>query len=1144
MSGRSAYVRKKITETKPGEKGAVPRSRAKSVASSEDNATISDYPMPGSRQDTGVATTNARFLKFSEPVRETEPLQYRSDATGYGNQSSGSLSGGSVDGRRDGAGTPHFRGPLEDFAYARARRPVIKTEDVSGIEKSGLRNILDKKSDEVRKGLAKTFAFRKKDRKGADLDRSPEFRPQSSATVRPGHGAGGGGPVGGYQSDADLGHDAYSPEPVPVQYINPHSATEQPWDSSGMIAPPPVGKLPSIPTTASAPPIKRWIGAGRPVQRWNKLRKDPELWDPNGDVLVFFGHRGQSPRPNPSFRLSSHIIEATESRYLITLLREGSTEEDINMPPSPMGAPPMLQRHGHYSHHHLSPHNGGYGRGGQPTPPISDDVSLGEADGQISYEMYFPTPPNVSKIDQLRHHITTRNVFALLYHASLVGLSLYQALFDLHSRLESYMPPEADNVGTILNYLSARGIDDVRNDPETAVSLLAWSEGSEVRWEEGWRESFLHCAGMYSRLESCADFKHITPITRALLERACLETQLRVQAAEERLAEFQFGDMWPASVATAASSSGPVTSSPAKGAADRLQKFLVQHYAQIFGEWPPLPTSHGQENLAMGTANGGGDNDEDMWLSRTVAQSLQKDFAALYDYLVNRDIVWDGSEARSSRKWMMVSTSGNRGFEPDTPDLPMTDMLIEFDNKLRFPHIPHPYPLVPESIPPLGNIGTASGKDNPSGGGMFGGGRSSKKANNAANGSGNGSSTSGNGRSGAVERRIQLAYTEATNICLLGSEFTHSDLIDAFSKFEKIDRVGEVDPSIARRGRWVLLYGVLQTLASVSVDAPNVRYRDDVAYHLSPRLKGAKMPPWKTGAPQHNTNMLNPLRPVGGRNEAAHELSHCWTVPHTWNQGTGGTSGSSATNSGAESSADEMSGRSPVTRSYSFPRPPGSMAGRSSVTGYHTPAGTGARSVISSTASNRPPFSSAGSVISESDAASSVKTPNSSSSRKGTSSGTSRRRRDGGAGVPRGIERVDEHDREWSSLGESYPATSSSNASVSGMGSYQQYQLAPLKVPGNFMRPGGFLMLDDVVDDQRSFTTAPSRSENEKTRNGRAEWGSERQGREEKGGRGGQGSVAGTFGRPILGANGSETESIAPVIRDFDDLDVIDDHRA
>jgi hypothetical protein len=1130
MSGRSAYVRKKITETKPGEKSAADRSRAKSAASSEDNATISDYPMPGSRQDTGVATTNARFLKFSEPVRESEVLNYRSEITSYGNQSSGSQSGGSVDGRRDAAGTPHFRGPLEDFAYARARRPVIKTEDVSGIEKSGLRNMLDKKSDEVRKGLAKTFAFRKKDKKsGADVDRGLEFRPQSSATVRPGHGGGSSGAGGGYPSDADIGPDPYNPETLPVQY-HQQLAAEQPWDSSGiMMAPPPSSKLPPLPPSASAPPIKRWIGGGRPVQRWNKLRKDPELWDPNGDVLVFFGHRGQGPRPNPSFRLSSHIIEATESRYLITLLREGSTEEDINMPPSPMGAPPMLHRHGHYAHHHLSPHNSGYGRNGQPTPPISEDVSLGEADGQISYEMYFPTPPNMSNTDQLRQHITTRNVFALLYHASLVGLSLYQALFDLHSRLETYMPPEADNVGTILNYLSARGIDDVRNDPETAVSLLAWSEGNEVRWEEGWRESFLHCAGMYSRLESCADFKNITPITRALLERASLETQLRVQAAEERLAEFQFEDMWPASVGTTASTSGPVTASPAKGAADRLQKFLVQHYSQVFGQWPPLPAPQGHEAVATGTAYGssGGDSDGDIWLTRTIAQALQKDFAALYDYIVNRDIVWDGSEARSSRKWMMVSLSGNRSFEADTPDLPMTDMLIEFDNKLRFPHIPHPYALVPESIPPLINNSSASGKDSSLGGGMFGSGRSSKKASNGANGNGN----SGRGRPGAVESRIQLAYTEATNICLLGSDFTHSDLIEAFSKFEKTDRIGEIDPSIARRGRWVLIYGILQILASVSVDAPNVRYRDGVPYHLSPRLKGAKMPPWKTGGPSHIPNYNGPNhKVVANRDEAAHELSHCWVVPRAWNDGTNG--GSSAANSGAESSADELSGTGPTMRSYSFPRPPGSMAGRSSVAGYHTPAGMGAKSVISSTASNYSQFSSAGSLVSESDTASSVRTPASNSSRKG--SATSRRRRDGGGlRVPRGIERVDEHDREWPVRGESYTTTTSSNAGVSGMGSYQGYQLAPLKVPGNLTRPGGFLMMDDVADEQNSLTTAASTSRSETRRKPR------RDGR-------GPDSVAGTFGRPGAagnGGNGSETGSTAPVIRDFDDFDMIDDHR-
>jgi len=1091
MSGRSAYVRKKITETRPGEKG-LPRSRAKSTTSSDDNATISDFVMPP-RQDTGVGTTNARFLKFSEPIRESEALNFRGDTPVYGNNSSGSQSGSSLDGRREAAAAAHFRGPLEDFAYARARRPNIKTEDVSGIEKSGLRSVVDKKSEEVRKGLAKAFTFRRKD-KYADQDKALDFRPQSSATVRAHLG-------GGHSSEGDVGFDSFDA-------ARGHGHAEASWDGGGM-GPPPAGRLPPVPQGAAVPPIKRWIGAGRPVQRWAKLQKDPELWDPNGDVLVYFAHKGQQPRPNPSFRLSSHIIEATESRVLITLLRQGSTEEDLHMPPSPAGAPPMLHRHLALGGHgqHLGPPSA-YGRG-QPTPPISEEASLGEADGQISYEMYFPTPSNMTRIDQLRHLIATRNVFALLYHASLVGLSLYQALSDLHLRLEAYMPADADNIGTIINYLGARGIDDVRNDPEGAVSLLAWSEGPAVRWEEGWRESFLHCAGLYGRLETCADFKNVTPITRALLERASLETQLRVQAAEERLADFQYADMWPPAVATVASTSGPVVASTAKAAADRLQAFFISHYTRVYGRWPPPPP---QQSRAEGGAARHGD--DDMWLSRTVAQSLQKDFAALYDFLVNRDIVWDGSEARSGRKWMLISEAGNKSFEADTPDVPMTDVIVEFDNRLRFPHIPHPYPLVPDSIPPA--AAPAGAKEKPS-----------KKAAAAA-------SNNGGARAGALERRVQLAYTEATNMLVLGSDFTQSDLIDSYSKFEKVDKVGEVDPSTARRGRWVLIYGVLQTLASVSVDAPNIRYREDVGYHLSPRLKGAKMPPWKSGAASGAGGGAGGLP-----DEAAHELSHCWTVPRAWAAAFAGSSGndSSAASSGGSGNT------SPVHRGahgFGFPRPPPTVASstaRSSLAGYHTPHGGKARSVRSSSSLGRsmaggyqlPPLGlgSSASVYSETDTTvSSVRTPGSRGGGGGQQQQQQqqrRRRREPGVGGGYAGSTFEKVDEDWASVaGTGYAASSSGGmghgrptTGGGGGGSVAGYT------------SGGFLVLDDAMDDSRSYATARSGSERDKVVLGMGRAG------------GGRGNG---YGRPLLSRDGSDTDSVAPVIRDFDELDVIDDH--
>lgn len=1092
------------------------------------------------RQDTGIGTTNGRFLKFTEPIREAEPLSH--PHMSYGGRSNGS-SGGSTDGRQPSSRPDR---PLDDFAYARARRPNIRTEDVSGIEKSGLRSAVDKKSEGVRRGLVKAFTFGKNKKKDEPIQ---ENRPPSVATVRP-------NPSGFSSGDYDPNNDPYDMAAAQHEQMQQHhmamherqrqqqiaqaSLEGSNWDNSSLASPPPSAKLPPIPPS-STPLIKRWIGNGRPVQRWNKLRKDPELWDPNGDVLVFFGHKGQQPRPNPSFRLSSHIIEATESRFLITLLREGSTEEDVQLPPSPIGAPPMLQRHmqGGGPNGHLGPH--GHGRhghgayGGQPTPPISEDASLADADGQISYEMYFPTPPNMNKVDQLRHHITTRNIFALLYHASLVGLSLYQALSDLHTRLEQYMPPEMDNVGTIINYLGARGIDDIRNDPENAVSLLAWSESQDVRWEEGWRESFLHSTGMYASVENAADFKSVTPITRALLERACLETQLRVQAAEERLAEFQYADMWPAPLAMVASGTGPGMPSPAKAAADRMQKFLVQHYTRTYGRWPPAPPSPPPPGSS-------GLDDDEMWLTRTVAHALQKDFAALYDYLVDRDIIWDGSEARSGRKWMLVSESGNRGFEADTADLPMTDMLVEFDNKLRFPHIPHPFPLVPESIPPPNS---GAGKD-----------KEKKKE--------------GTSRGGAVERRVQLAYTVATNMLILGSEFNQSDLIDAFSKFEKADRVGDVDPSIARRGRWVLVYGVLQTLASVSVDALNMRYKDNVAYHLSPRLKGAKMPPWRT---MGNGGL------VGSSDEAAHELSHCWMVPRTWN--TSNMNSSSANEESSTASSGGSGNNSPVRRNsiitggsmsdrggsaYSFPRPPtndGPPSSRSNpnfAAQYSRQTGrsgslTAALSAVGggndNSAYNYAPSSAYGgasSVVSSgsggfSEHSSRVRSSRSTapSSTGGRSVASSKQNRPYGgasANVNSGLNKgmsigvPPSEEAEWAAYDEQHQQKQKSSSRTTRQG--------PPVLPGlPDSSNSAFLTLDETTDESQTgnYTTDGDSSERRRRRRDKdgRDASSSREPREKS-------SSRRRAERPLLSQDADDASNVAPVIRDFDYLDVIDDH--
>ncbi|KAJ4246635.1 hypothetical protein NW762_013578 [Fusarium torreyae] len=682
-------------------------------------------------------------------------------------------------------------------------------EESSTIEKSGLRTIIDKRSDEVRKGIAKTFTFRKKEKEEDLSERdSAESRP-SAETIQPNiipspnenHGWDA-------QSLAQTETTVVSTSSyTPSQYLLASSpSTNLPW-SIPPAGPPPTAKLPPIPQTppAAAPQMKRWSGGGRPVSKWNKLRKDPELWDPNGDVLIYLGRKGQNL---PTMRLPSQLIEATKSRHLLTLLHEGSLEGFVHSPPSPTSQPYEMKRGQEFLNTPL-------------TPPASQRTSIGDMEGQILYEMQFPPPQNIKSFDQLRHQITTRNFFAVLFNASIVGFSLHEALSDLHVRLDSYMPPNNDNVSQIVRYIRNRGLDDVRNSPYTAVSLLAWAEEPDVRWEDGWRECFTHCVGMYDRVQKYKDFKRITPNTRNLLEKASVEMQSRLQAAEERLAGFEYRDMWRFAQ----------ENSPKGTAAERLRSMFVQYLERRYGSWPPSPPtqSDGRSGRSVNTTR------PDSWLTRSLVMRLRRDFGALYDHIVDRDVVWGTTKARSGRKLTMALKTGIGVFGADTNEVPLTDMFIEFDDKHHFPHIPHPYPLLPEST--IRSSGLIRG-DNVK--------------------------TEGD-RMGALHERIRVAYTKSPDVDKEHRDDPLNELVDEFVRFEETDDIGNMNPATARCSRWVLIYGILQTLASVSVDDDRVHYSDKVDYHLSPRLEGVRIPPWKR-------DMCESL------GEGAHERSYCWVA--------------------------------------------------------------------------------------------------------------------------------------------------------------------------------------------------------------------------------------------------------------------------
>jgi hypothetical protein len=77
-----------------------------------------------------------------------------------------------------------------------------------------------------------------------------------------------------------------------------------------------------------------------------------------------------------------------------------------------------------------------------------------------------------------------------------------------------------------------------------------------------------------------------------------------------------------------------------------------------------------------------------------------------------------------------------------------------------------------------------------------------------------------------------------------------------------------VSPTDARLGRWILLYGILQVLSTVSVDVAGLKYKDKIKYFISPSLEGC--PPWRS--PDAAPLMI----------EGCQERSYCWTAPLAW----------------------------------------------------------------------------------------------------------------------------------------------------------------------------------------------------------------------------------------------------------------------
>ncbi|KAL8732127.1 MAG: hypothetical protein Q9181_004054 [Wetmoreana brouardii] len=558
--------------------------------------------------------------------------------------------------------------------------------------------------------------------------------------------------------------------------------------------------------------IRSFQGGGKlPQLGWKSLANTPELWDEQGDTLVYMYMRGSRTKPPPSFRISSSIIEAAGSKFFIDQLY--NAQEPEGWPGFVPNVRPNTAPQIDSSEDYEAYRNGI--EGPDAIRPVSGLQQLAPAvPNGVLHELYVPWPGAETGIHSTIWHITTRNFFAILANANaLVGTTLHEAMYKLFERLNlypDYLDDRTDKVRWMTSYITRHRFDDVRNNPSYAASLLAFSETPGVRWREGYLEAFVHCVGMLNMgLRTIPEWRFITSQTKMFMESAHLEIEDRLHRAQRWLLAFDFTAMWP-------TSSAP--HSTARACFDRLRKWLCKYYENAFLHWPPT--------------------NEATWLTRDMVVRLKSDFHSLYDYLVDRDIMFDGTQYRPNQKWVMNSKSG-QNFRADTYELPITDILLAFDKNNGFPHIPHPYCLTPPSTPAQNKPKSSFTLKKPS------------------------SPTD----VPAQSRRKALSYADASNVYTLRDQFVHTELISNYIRFEQSDMIESIDPFEARRGRWILIYGILQVLATVSVDSPKLRYKEGAQYHLSPMMKGVV--PWaEEGSPPEP--------------EAEHTRSYCWTVPDTW----------------------------------------------------------------------------------------------------------------------------------------------------------------------------------------------------------------------------------------------------------------------
>lgn len=423
-----------------------------------------------------------------------------------------------------------------------------------------------------------------------------------------------------------------------------------------------------------------------------------------------------------------------------------------------------------------------------PATPSNDYPPSELCNASNFHDLYIPAPPEYNRDEAYEYHVVTRSCFAMIFQKPIVGNRLGQALIAVLERLNEYRPNREENESDILEYMDGQGYLDFRECADHALAVLQFAEKFEM--DSLWANAFAHCAGMNDILESSREFEGLSRVSKALINRAHLEMDVRLDRAVKSLGTFFEDDLSGAYLGLG---------NAARTHLERFRSFLHSFYLGRHGYWPPE---------IMSTPG---------VFPKSLYLTMYFEFRSLYEYLLDPE-----------------STDSFQDNKPARGGLCILQNVKAFDRRHGYGSLPHPLPLIPEDNAQLQTI---SEYDD-----VLSLGRNRMALN---------SFTPRNlvfsGRQARKTRKHATlrSLTKATNSQL---KIMGCSLVQEYAYFEKICTMEEgekVFPADGRKVRWMLIYAILQTLISVTRAPQEVTDTEGVSYPLCCQVPSTL--PWKIG---------------------------------------------------------------------------------------------------------------------------------------------------------------------------------------------------------------------------------------------------------------------------------------------------------